>query len=100
MIEMCAPVALLGEFFDEDFWVNHYTIPNDTDLAVMQDPGGNQSYNRLLAADDERMAGVTATLEACDDVSFTCQEINNFSFPFISPLDADDDERTHNASLL
>jgi hypothetical protein len=66
----------------------------------MQDPGGDQAYDRLLPADDERVAGVISALKACDDVGFTCEKVNDFPFAFITPLDADDDERTHNASFF
>jgi len=46
--------------------------------------------DRFLTVHHKGVAGVIAALEADDDVSVVCEEIDDLSFTFVSPLGADD----------
>ena len=45
--------------------------------------------NRLLAADDQRMASVVAALKANHRRGFFRQQVDDFAFTFVAPLGAD-----------
>src|SRR5690348_15026528 len=44
---------------------------------------------------DDRMSGIRSALIAHDDIRFTSQDVNDFTFAFIPPLRADDHEIRH-----
>jgi hypothetical protein len=46
--------------------------------------------NGFSAVDDQRVTRVVAALKAHDDVRVASEEIDDFAFPFVSPLGADD----------
>ena len=53
-----------------------------------------------LVADDERMAGVVAALEAHDHVGAARQPVDDLALAFVAPLGADDGDVAHVRSLL
>ena len=52
----------------------------------------NQAQDGLLAADDERVAGVMAALKADHALRVLGQPVDDFALAFIAPLRADDDD--------
>ena len=44
--------------------------------------------HRFLAAHDQGVASVVSTLKACHRADLVCQEINDFTFAFITPMGA------------
>ena len=46
----------------------------------------------LLAADDQRVAGIVAALEAHHALGVISQPIDDFSLALVTPLGADDDD--------
>ncbi len=54
-------------------------------------PDGIEAQDRLLAVDDERVAGIVTALKAHDAVRVVCQPVDDLAFAFIAPLRADDD---------
>ena len=44
---------------------------------------------------DNRMTGIAAPLIADDIVILLCQQIDHASFPFVAPVDADNDTISH-----
>ena len=52
-----------------------------------------------LVADDERVAGVVAALEAHDDVGAAREPVDDFAFALVAPLGADDGDVSHVAFL-
>jgi len=42
--------------------------------------------------DDERMAGIVSTLKPCDSRRAVREQIDNFSFAFVTPLGTDDND--------
>ena len=57
----------------------------------MEDARRDQAQDRLLAVDDERVAGVVAALEAHHRGDAVGQQIDDLAFAFVAPLGADDD---------
>src|SRR5205823_6162404 len=57
-----------------------------------QNAGENQTQNGLLAADDERVAGVMAALKADDALRVLGQPVDDLALAFIAPLRADNDD--------
>ena len=51
---------------------------------------------RFRALDHHGVSGIVAALEADDHVHFISQNVNDFSFSFITPLGSDDDISSHN----
>ncbi len=60
--------------------------------AGTHDAGRNQLQSSLLAADDQRMAGVVAALETHHALGVIGQPIDDLTFTFIAPLRTDDDD--------
>ena len=61
-------------------------------------PDGNEVEDGLLAAHDQRVAGVVAALVAHDDLGVLGEEVDDLAFPFVAPLRADDDDVRHGAA--
>ena len=55
-------------------------------------PDGISRRTVFAAADDQRMAGVVAALEAHDALRALGQPVDDLAFAFIAPLGADDDD--------
>ena len=73
---------------------------DDRQLAGPHDPRRQQAQLVLDIADDERMPGIVAALEAHDDIGALRQPIDDFSLPFVAPLGADDGDIGHLKLLL
>ena len=54
-------------------------------------PEGISDSTVLLAADDQRVAGVVPALEARDRGGALGEQVDDLAFAFIAPLGADDD---------
>ena len=65
--------------------------PTATD-AVAQNSGGNEVQDRLFAVDNQRVARIVTSLKARHRSRAVREEVNNFSFAFVTPLGADDDD--------
>ena len=59
---------------------------------------GNQVQYGFLPFDHERVAGVMPALKANHPIGLVRQQVDNFSFAFITPLDAENDHMTTHAS--
>ena len=68
--------------------------------ARAQDAGRNQAQHGLPAADDERVTGVVAALEAHDAGRLLGQPVDDLALAFIAPLGADDDDVLAHAADL
>ena len=58
----------------------------------MEDAGRNQAQHRLAAADDERVPGVVAALEAHDALRVLGQPVDDLALALVAPLGSDDDD--------
>jgi len=67
-------------------------IADQADLAGMQEPGGNEVEDELLAVHDDGVAGVVAALEADQQIGLLAEDVDHLSLAFIAPLGADHDD--------
>jgi hypothetical protein len=70
----------------------HHAIADQALHMRVQDSGGDQRQNGFLAADDQRVPGVVATLKAHHGLRSVGQEIDHLALAFVAPLQADYDE--------
>src|SRR5437588_13073447 len=76
-------------FIDQGYRIDHYPVADNTDFVPAQNARWNQVQNVGLAAMNDGVAGVVTSLTAHNDVGVCRQEIDDFSFPLITPLRAD-----------
>ncbi len=81
-----------GAFLDQRLERQHDAVADVALHLLAQDARGNERQDGLLAADDQRMAGVVAALEARHGGGALGQEVDNLALAFIAPLRADDDD--------
>ena len=87
------------DLLDEVERVHHHAVADDARLALVQDAARDEAQHALLALRDHGVAGVRAALVAHHDVRLVRQDVDDFSFAFISPLGADKN-CIHNLLLL
>ena len=75
-------LALQRDRIDDD------TVANQIELALPEDAARDGVQHMLASIKFEGMACIGATLEAGDDVVLRGQHVHNLSFPFIPPLEA------------
>lgn len=75
--------GLLGE----EYGVEHDARTDDVDLAVLEDAGGNRAEDEFLSVELKGVSGVGTALETCDYVVAGSQDIDNFAFAFVTPLE-------------
>ncbi len=83
------------EFLDlteERLGRQHNAVADIADGALAHDPRRDQSQDGLLAADDERVAGVVAALEPHHAFCMIGKPIDDFPFAFVTPLGSDHDD--------
>ena len=68
--------------------------------ARTQDARRDEPQHRLLAADDERVAGIVPALEAHDALRLFGQPVDDLALAFIAPLGTDDDDVLAHAMLI
>ena len=79
-----------ADFFLQRGRRQHDAVADQAQHAFAQDAGRDQVQHRLLAFDDQRVAGVVAALETRDRADAFGQQIDDFSFAFVAPLRAED----------
>ena len=75
----------------------HHAVADEAAHLLAQDPGRDQRQDGLLAADDERVAGVVAALEAGHRGGALGQQVDDLALALIAPLGADDDDELAHA---
>jgi hypothetical protein len=75
--------------------IDHHAVADDGLDSGPQNSAGNQFQNELLFPDENRVAGVMATLIARHDVEALGKQIDHFSFAFVAPLRAENDDILH-----
>ena len=79
--------------------IEHHAIADDRRRAA-HDPDRQQRQFVGLVADDQRVAGIVAALEADDHVGAAREPVDDLALAFVAPLGADDGDITHVDSLL
>ena len=85
---------------DEVMRVEHDAVADDRQLAGPHDARGQQRQLVDLVADDERVAGVVAALEAHHDVGLGRQPVDDLALALVAPLGADHHHVGHPISVL
>ena len=85
----------LVDFLHKPHKVHHHAVADDAHHRIMEDTGGNQVQDVLLAVDDNGMARVVAPLIARNHVHLRGHVVHDFSLSFISPLATYDDRNGH-----
>ena len=84
-LRLHARIAHGLDLLDEVERVHHHAVADDARLALVQDAAREHA---LLALRDHGVAGVRAALVAHHHVRLVRQDVDDFSFAFISPLGA------------
>ncbi len=85
----------LGHLGDEMVRIEHDAVADHRELARPHNAGWQQRELEDLIADDQRMAGVVAALEAHDDIRLERQPIDDLAFSLVAPLGADHHDVRH-----
>ena len=75
--------------------VQHDAVADHRELAGAHHPGGQQRELVDGIADDQRVAGIVAALEAHDDVGLFREPVDDLALALVAPLGADDDHIRH-----
>src|SRR3546814_10147453 len=70
----------------------HHAIADEAGDSGPHDAGRNQVQRGLDAVDDQRMAGIVATLETHDRLDAIGEQVNDLALALITPLSPDDDD--------
>ena len=73
-------------------WIDHHAAPDHTPGLRPEDARRDQVQDERVPVEDHRVAGVVPALIPGHDVRLSGQDVDDLSFPFVSPLPADDDE--------
>jgi hypothetical protein len=84
-----------GDFLQQYFRVHHDPIGDHAELVWMKRTRRDKMKNGFFPVYHERMAGIVAALEANDDIGVLCEEVDDFSFTFVSPLCSYDRDVRH-----
>src|SRR5262249_18721186 len=91
-VDLHAEPAQALDFFEEGVRIDHHPVAEETELAGVEDAGGDQPQRKVLVAEANGVAGVVAALITCDHVEGLTEEIDNFSLAFVAPLHTNDGE--------
>ena len=75
--------------------IQRHVVSEDIDDALPKYAGREQMQGKFAPVIDNRMTGIAAPLIADDIVILLCQQIDHASFPFVAPVDADNDTISH-----
>jgi hypothetical protein len=75
--------------------VDDHSVPDQTSSVFVKDPGWEQMKCKLLPINDNRMPGIRSALASSNDVVLLRQDIDEFSFSFVTPLASE-----HDANLI
>lgn len=89
-IELAGDVVSAGGqcfgFLLEEYGVEYDTVADDVDFTTLEYARGYGAEHIFLAVEFQRMAGIRAALETGDDVVFRSENIDDFAFAFVAPL--------------
>jgi hypothetical protein len=88
-VELDPPLLDLLHLVEELDEIDDDSVGDHAD-ALVEDAGGDQVEDVLLAVHDHRVAGVPAALEADDEIGLLGQDVDDLALPLVAPLDADD----------
>lgn len=80
----------LLELVEHSLDVDDDSVAEDVDTLVVEYSAWKQVEGVLLFIDDDGVTGISASVESSADVVFFSEEIDKFSFTFVTPLGAED----------
>jgi len=78
------------DFREQVGGIHHHAVADVASHAFSHDARGDQLQGRLLAIDDQGVAGVVTALETHDSSGVVGQPVDDLAFAFVTPLGADD----------
>jgi hypothetical protein len=75
--------------------IYHHTIADEANGIRMKDATGYQAHLELTELVDDGVPGVVPPGEASHHMRLLCQQVNNLTFPFVSPLSPDNGHHWH-----
>ena len=79
-------------FAEQRFERQHHAVADEALHVLVQDSRRDQRQDGLLAADDQRVAGVVAALETRHRGRALGQQVDDLALALVAPLGADDDD--------
>jgi hypothetical protein len=94
-IDSNAPRDQSVDFPQQARRIEHHAAGDDTLDLRAEDPAGNERQLVGFPAGDHRMAGVGAPLITDHDLVFFGEQVDDFAFRFVSPLQTDHTRTRH-----
>ncbi len=88
------PAQGLG-FLLEEHRVEHHAIADKVGLFVLEHSRGDGAKHILLAVKLQGVTRIGAALKACYHVVARRKYVNHFTFPFVAPLEAEQNVNFH-----
>jgi len=85
---------------DQHPGIDDDAVADHAGLAGVEDPRRDQVQLELLAAPNDRVAGVVAALKANDHVRLLGEQVGDLSLPLVTPLGADNDDSRHGLGIM
>ena len=80
-----------SELLEQGCGREHHAVADEALHVVAQDARGDELEHSLLAADDERVAGVVSALKAHHGRRAVREPVHDLAFALVAPLGTDDD---------
>ena len=84
-----AALAQTIDFIEQLLGVNDDAVADDVDLALAQDARRNQMQRIALRSNDHGVSRVGAAVVTHDAIESRREQINDFPFAFVAPLEPD-----------
>ena len=78
----------LEDLLEQGFQTQHHAVADNALHAVPENARRQQMQYRLVSADDQRMAGIVATLETGNHARLFGKQINDLALALVTPLGA------------
>src|ERR1700722_9968224 len=87
-VDIDPEVAKLAHFCQKGEWVEHYPVADDGAAIGTQNTTRDQLQDKLLAPNNDRMAGIVAAGIPGDPRESVGKNVNDLSLPLVAPLAA------------
>ena len=79
----------LAGLLGESHRVEHHSVADDIDGVFAKNTGRYRPQYVYLIAEMEGVSGIRPSLESSDHAVIRCEDIDDFSFSFVAPLQAE-----------
>ena len=79
-------------FTEQRFQRQHHAVADEALHVLVEDSRGNERQHGLLAADDQRVAGVVAALKTRHRGGALGEQVDDLALALVAPLGPDDDD--------